>query len=337
MTVIFSYISNALEYWGYNLISFSFLLISCLWVALLILVDRYKLAKQRRKNEKECNQHQTKEDSTQKQEIIRLISIAPLGNTMEQASLSMRLEMLAPLMSESTRSLVEEIARTKIGENATQSQKSAIRSLLEGLDPFSKKVNSLIPRILEGIKNRSISKQAIVFLSSITDDDLEILKRQFRYVLCLPHLDVSQDLGIYNYDLSIDDKLQNILLKENGLIHLESCSLRFFGDVWIGENGSRSSYYKINGSHVIGDIDSKKRWNLQIETKVENAQEQQILFHAYTCLSQIGIEIFNLLKDELEPTPSEYLNKLVEYLAKLYPTVTFKLMEKTQLLENDNS
>ena len=239
-----------------------------------------------------------------------------------------------------------EVARKVCGENVTQEQQSTIYTLLEKYEPFRDKVNELLAtKGLEAIKKNLLSKQSVEFLSSITDEDLEILKRQFRYVLRLPHLDVSQDLGIYNYDLSIDDKydlgigdnLQNILLKENGLIHLESYYLRFFGDVWIGEIDSRAGFYKINGSHVIGDIDSKKRWNLQIETKVENAQEHQILFRNYACLSQIGIEIFNLLKDELEPTPSEYLNKLVEYLAKFYPAVTFTLMEKTQLLENDNS
>lgn len=143
--------------------------------------------------------------------------------------------------------------------------------------------------------------------------------------------------GIYSYHLSDNDNLQNILLKEDGLIHLESCSLRFYGDVWIGENGSRSSYYKINDSHVTSDIDGKGRWNLQIGTKAENSKEQQISFQAYSCLSQIGIEIFNLLKDEIEPTSSEYLNNLVEHWSKIYPTATFKLVEKTHLLENANS
>lgn len=300
-------------------------------------MDRYKLAKQRRKNEIDYNKCQMKADFEKESEIVKFISMASLTNPNEEAIFSTKLMMFAALMPEAKRSLVEQVAKTRIGENATQSQKSAIHTLLGRFDPFSEKVNSLIPRILEAIKNKSISKQSVEFLSSISDEDLEILKRQFRYVLRLPHLDVSQDLGIYNYELSKDDNLQNILLKENGLIHLESCSLRFYGDVWIGENGTRSSYYKINGSHVIGDIDSKKRWNLQIETKAENPKEQQIFFHSYTCLSQIGMEVFNLLKDELEPIPSEYLNKLVEYLAKLYPTVTFKLMEKTQLLENDNS
>ncbi len=211
-------------------------------------------------------------------------------------------------------------------------------SLWKNFQPLQTNVaNLLLTRAAPKIPTGEISKQTIEFLSSITDGDLEILKRQFRYVLRLPHLDVSQDLGIYNYELNKDDNLQNILLKENDLIHLESCSLRFYGDVWIGENGTRSSYYKIKGSHIIENIDSKQSWNLQIATKAENPKEQQIQFHSYTCLSQIGIEVFNLLKDELESTSPEYLNKLVEYWVKIYPTATFKLVAKTQLLEHDNT
>lgn len=53
---------TAVEYWSYNLIILSFPLISCLWVTLLIIAERYKLAKQRRKNEIIYNKCQTKAD-----------------------------------------------------------------------------------------------------------------------------------------------------------------------------------------------------------------------------------------------------------------------------------
>jgi hypothetical protein len=342
MTVIFSYISQAVEYWGYNLILISLLLIGYLWFAFLILVDRYKLAKQRRINEKEGNKRQMDEDSAQKQEIIRLISKTPLKNTVEQASLSMKLKMLAPLLSESTRILVEDIARIKIGENATQSQKSSIRTLLEGLDPFNEKVNLLIPKILEAIKNRSISKQAIVFLSSITDDDLEILKKQFRYVLRLPHQDIksdisSKDLAIWHFEDN-NSKIQNLLLKENGLMHLESYHIKFYGDIWVGEATRASTYLLKYKSDVIFDIDNRET-ALQICHKQEPVKgmiANPIVFSSYVCLSGVGMEIFNLLKDEIESTPQEYLNSLVKHWEAHNSQYNFNLIEKAKLITNDN-
>lgn len=69
-------------------------------------------------------------------------------------------------------------------------------SLWKNFQPLQKNVaNLLLTRAAPRIPIGEISKQAIKFLCSITDDDLETLKRQFRYVLRLPHLDVSQDLG----------------------------------------------------------------------------------------------------------------------------------------------
>lgn len=343
MTVIFSYISNALEYWGYNLISFSFLLIICLWVTFLILVDRYKLAKQRRKSEIDYNECQTKADFEKESEIVKFISTASLANPNEEAVFSTKLIMFAALMPEDKKSLVEQVAKTRIGGNATQSQKSAIHTLLERFEPFSEKVNLLIPRILEAIKNKSISKQSVEFLSSISDDDLEVLKKQFKYVLRLPHQDTktdisSKDLAIWHFEDG-NSRIQNLLLKESGLMHIESYYIRFYGDIWVGEATRASAYLLKDKTDVICDIDNRET-ALQICYKQELVKGMivnPIVFPSYVCLSGVGMEIFNLLKDEIESPPQEYLNSVIKYWGTQNPQYNFSLIEKTKLIANDYS
>lgn len=142
--------------------------------------------------------------------------------------------------------------------------------LWKDFQPFQKEINKLLLyKVAPKIKIKTISKQAIKFLSSITDDDLEILKEQFRYVIKIPHLNISEDLAIYNYHIDEETYSHNFLIREfKELMHLESCSIRFYGDIWVGDPGSRSSYLKAKDGHMVDSIDSQECCNLQISSKV---------------------------------------------------------------------
>lgn len=361
MTVIFSYISTAVEYWGYNLIILSLLLIGYLWFAFLNCIDRYKLAKQRRKNQEECNKYQIEADFAKEQEITRFISTTPLQNPDQQAVFSAKMMMFAALMPKAKKDLIENVAKIKIGENATQSQKSSIYTLLGEFDPFSEKVNLLIPKILEAIKNNSISKQSVKFLSSITDDDLDILKKQFKYVLKLPHKDdksdvSSQDLAIWFFE-NDNTRIQNLLIGEKGLFLLESYHIKFYGDVWLGESDRASFYVLKDDLDIIDNIDSKGLFKIQIAVRKkeepkkgqlvtshspltgseDKMSKSKVIFPAYVCLGEIGMEIFNLLKNELEPTPEKYMNGLIEHWGKNNPQFDFKLISEQKLITNDDT
>lgn len=347
MTVIFSAISTAIGFWGYHYIIASLLLIGSLWFAFLYYMSRYKSEKQHRRNEIEFNEtykkRQMEADFEKEQEISKLISTTSLSNSTEQAVFCAKMMMFAPFMPEPKRRIVEQIAKTRIGENATPSQKSAIYKLLEEFDPFVEKVNLLFPKILEAIKNNSISKQSVRFLSSITDDDLEVLKKQFRYVLRLPHQDTksdisSKDLSIWDFQDS-NSKIQDLLLKENGLMQLESYHIKFYGDIWLGEATRASTYCLKDKPDTIRDIDTKET-ALQICYKQEPVKGMivnPIIFPSYVCLSGVGMEIFNLLKDDIESPPQEYLNSVIKYWGTQNSQYNFSLIEKTKLITNDNS
>ncbi len=216
-------------------------------------------------------------------------------------------------------------------------------SLWKNFQPLQKNVsNLLLTRAAPRIPVGEISKQTIEFLSSITDDDLEVLKKQFRYVLRLPHQDTksdisSKDLAIWHFEDS-NSKIQNLLLKENGLMHLESYHIKFYGNIWVGEATRASTYLLKDKSDTIYDIDTRET-ALQICYKQEPVKGMivnPIVFPSYVCLSGVGMEIFNLLKDEIESPPQEYLNSVIKYWATQNSQYDFSLIEKTKLITNDN-
>lgn len=255
-----------------------------------------------------------------------------------------------------------EVARKFCGENVTQEQQSTIYTLLEKYEPFRDKVNELLAtKGLEAIKKNLLSKQSVEFLSSITDKDLESLKKQFKYVLKIPHEDdksdvSSQDLAIWLFENG-NTRTQNLLIRERGLFLLESYHIKFYGNVWLGECTRTSTYILKKSLGLIDNIDSNGLFKIQIAVK-EKAQPEQgqlatlhspltgsedethkskVQFAAYVCLGDIGMEIFNLLKDELEPTPSEYLNELIVFWSKANPQFDFKLISEPKLITDDNT
>jgi hypothetical protein len=210
-------------------------------------------------------------------------------------------------------------------------------SLWKNFQPLQTNVaNLLLTRAAPKIPTGEISKQTIEFLSSITDGDLEVLKKQFKYVLRLPHQDTktdisSKDLAIWHFEDS-NSRIQNLLLKENGLMHIESYHIRFYGDIWVGEATRASAYLLKDKTDVICDIDNKET-ALQIcykQEPVKGMVVNPIVFPSYVCLSGVGMEIFNLLKDEIESPPQEYLNSVIKYWGTENPQYNFSLIEKTK-------
>lgn len=218
-------------------------------------------------------------------------------------------------------------------------------SVWKNFQPLQKNVaNLLLTRATPRIPTGEISKQAIEFLLSITDSDLEILKKQFKYVLELPHQDnlsglSSKDLVICYYQKDDGSKVQNILLKEN-VMYLQSYSIDFYGSIWHGEEGERISIINISQERDICDINNegvKKKLEVSVNNNQTVRKELYINLDVFTCLTKIGAEIYSLLKDELDSAPSEYLNNLIEYWNKKYPALNFKLVDKIKLITNDNT
>jgi len=237
------------------------------------------------------------------------------------------------------------------GDEYSKDDYDKFYSLWKNFQPLQKNVaNLLLTRAAPRIPTGKISKQAIEFLSSITDDDLDILKEQLKYVLQLPHKSpktglASNDLAIWHFENN-ELNVQDILLEENGLIHLESYHIKFYGDIWLGENDRISCHTPQDQQEVISDIDAKNLYVLQISIKEVKPKKGELVnlnvtqniainFSAYVCLSEIGTEIFNLLKDELKPIPTKYLNELNVYWSKANPQFDLKLISKPKLITND--
>lgn len=234
--------------------------------------------------------------------------------------------------------------------------------LWKDFQPFQREVNNLLLyKVAPKIKTGEVSKQTIKFLSSITDIDLEILKKQFKYVLKIPHKDdksdtSSQDLAIFSFE-NADIRVQNLLMKEEGLFLLAPYHVKFYGDVWLGENNRESNYILKNNLEVIDNIDSNGLFKIQIAVREkeqpkkgqlatlhspliglqDETHKSKVTFPVYTCLGGVGMEIFNLLKNELEPAPEKYMNNLVEYWNKNNPQFDFKLISEQKFIINNNS
>ncbi len=291
-------------------------------------------------------------------EVDGILIRATNSNPVEKIKFYNQAMILIRDFSEIKKQTTIEIAKTICGKNVTQEQQSTIYTLLEEYEPFRDKINKLLAtKGLEAIKNNQLSKQSVEFLSSITDKDLEILKKQFKYVLQLPHQNLragltSKDLAIWRFENN-DLNVQDVLLEETGVMHLESYHIKFYGDIWMGENARVSSHTPKNQQENLTNIDPKSLNILQINiknTKLEKNRLEQfsfqedlditskttIIFSAYVCLSEIGTEVFNLLKDELEPVPSEYLNELILYWNKINPEFDLKLISESNFITNDN-
>lgn len=312
--------------------------------SLLVLLLLWKEFNQKKEIKKEEEKSNIELNQKREEKIDGILIEATNSNPTDKIKLYSQVVMLARDLPEIKKQRTEEISKRICGDNATQEQKSVIYTLLEKYEPFRDKINKLLAtKVVEAIKEGSISKQSIEFLSSITDKDLEIIKEQFRYVLQLPHKDISSerssdDLAIWYFENN-NLKVQDLLIQADNLIHLESYHIKYYGEIWLGE-GVRASYCTVQDSEkVITNIDSKDLYNLRISTKekpkagmVVNQINTQIKFQAYVCLGEIGSEIFSLLKDELKETPIEYINNLVEFWSKNNQNLNFELIENQKLI-----
>lgn len=329
-----------------------FLIVSLLW----------KEFNHKRELKKEEESSDIKLNCDRAKEIDGILIRATNSKPVEQIQLYNQAMILMRDFPEIKKQRTIEVARKFCGENVTQEQQSTIYTLLEKYEPFRDKVNEILAtKGLEAIKKNLLSKQSVEFLSSITDKDLESLKKQFKYVLKIPHEDdksdvSSQDLAIWLFE-NDNTKIQNLLIRERGLFLLESYHIKFYGNVWLGEGTRISTYILKNSLDIIDNIDSNGLFKIQIAIKEkeqpkkgqlatlhspltgseDETHKSKVQFAAYVCLGDMGMEIFNLLKDELEPTPSEYLNELIVFWSKANPQFDFKLISEPKLITDDNT
>lgn len=181
-------------------------------------------------------------------------------------------------------------------------------------------------------KELNISKETIDFIASITDEKLQILKKIFRYVL---------NGGILNYKNIIQD------FQEMNFCQPHSDNIKFLNRIFINQDLKKGFNYKLETDEVEGilrwknvslDEESlKKLTNIQglhelkkffekdfkftifstnkikfyITKKPINAGITEFIMICFAILTEIGVEMYSLLEDEIESYPIEYLDAII--------------------------
>jgi len=205
------------------------------------------------------------------------------------------------------------------------------------------KIKILLKKAAQKINNQelSISKRTIDFITSITDEELEILKKIFRYVV---------GNGIFKYkDIEQD-------FMKMGFCQSGSDNIKFLGDIFFNQDaiGGKAYIKKIEAIIIenifiwkdsiqldgttateeclkkyLSNEENKKRFQkfLENDFKYILLDKGKIKFHitkqptsagiielnmdCFIILSDVGVEIYSLLKDEIENYPTEYLEAVI--------------------------
>ena len=181
-------------------------------------------------------------------------------------------------------------------------------------------------------KELNISKETIDFIASITDEKLQILKKIFRYVL---------NGGILNYKNIIQD------FQEMNFCQAHSDNLKFSNRIFINQDANKGYNYQLKADEVEGIL----RWkNVSLDeeslkklTNIKGLHEFKKFFEkdfkftifstnkikfyitkqpvsagtiefkmkCFAILTEIGVEMYSLLEDEIESYPIEYLDAII--------------------------
>ncbi len=330
ISVFLSYISPAFYFFGYSLIIPWICTIFYLWYCLVHIKQSLHSKKQMSEIEMEERSLdvQLNVDRDKQMDVILLNLV---DNPEDHLAGMNKCLVLSRGMPERKKDIVINAAKQICGDNPTELQKSLLYTLLDKYEPFRDEINNLLQtKGYEAIRNQKISKKAIEFLSSITDTDLGILKKQFKYV--------QEGAGIPLFDSTID-----FIAKVDSDAVSDSYSLKFYGDIWKDEyhsaGGKARVFKKEQFAHCELVEISGKQYNNIYAFKVINrghdiimiipeqhyAQFNGIEIPYYVALTDVGREVYNLLKDEIENTPIEFAEKHIQHLRKQYPNYQFVL------------
>jgi hypothetical protein len=243
-SIIFTFICSIWtkfwEYFGsftiYLCLAFG-LILSIILLMIAEKIDSFLLNKTKKKNDEDLRKKQAVRDidsnARREQEIeVKLIQATTSENPLVLYKQCM---ILATYLPEYKKKITEDVAKQVCGENATQEQKSIIYTILSKYEPFRVEVNKLLEtKGMEAIKHSQISKLAIDFLTSITDDDLAIIKKQFKYVM---------GGGIVYFHELLD------FMRQDGIWYELGCAMKFDGAVWTSQlNGTLGRAVKLQST-----------------------------------------------------------------------------------------
>lgn len=192
----------------------------------------------------------------------------------------------------------------------------------------------------------SISKETIDFLTSITDEKLKTLKNILRYVVgngILKYKDITQDfmkmgfcqpdtdnikfLGriFVNQDAvggkAYNKKVEAIaiegfliwkevlpLIKING-ISVNEETLKTFLSIEQNKNGFKEFLENFSFKYTVLDQEKIK---FHVTKQPTSAEIIELNIGCLAILTEVGVEMYSLLKDEIENYPTDYLEGIVK-------------------------
>ena len=192
-------------------------------------------------------------------------------------------------------------------------------------------------------KELNISKETIDFIASITDEKLQILKKIFRYVLnggilnykniiqdfqemnfCQPHSDNIKFLNrIFINQDGVSGKSYNIKLEsieiEGFLIWKEHLNIIMYSNIFNQEN-TLENFLSIEQNKIaIKNILETFKYTILSTNKIKfyitkqpvSAGTIEFNMKCFAILTEIGVEMYSLLEDEIESYPIEYLDAII--------------------------
>ncbi|MEN9782472.1 MAG: hypothetical protein RL208_622 [Pseudomonadota bacterium] len=179
----------------------------------------------------------------------------------------------------------------------------------------STEVKSLLLKAQQNIDQ--ISKDTVLFLITLDDKKLEILKQQFKYVI----------FGYEGIILYNDQKQVEKDFFDKRLNH-QRCGdiLEFTNSIWFfGKERGTDININANNYHIVKISQYKS-------ISIHNTQQSEVQFTLYYFrqLTQTGFEVYNLLKDQIDENPDKYLENIVIYHQKKHPNLQISFSSNTQ-------
>lgn len=171
----------------------------------------------------------------------------------------------------------------------------------------TKDVQKLLVKAMENINK--ISKEAILFLMTLDQKSLDILKKQFQYAVII------NNFGFIVFYDNIENDLEKLGL------NLIGCGdkLKFLNNIWIMDLNLRKCDLNLPRVQLCNVFIQLIKFNNNslLYIKKQNIESDRIIeLDIYAQLTEVGMQIFDLLKDEIDKVDKNYPDEILKYHQK---------------------
>ncbi len=207
-----------------------------------------------------------------------------------------------------------------------------------------KEVRILLKKAAQKINNQelSISKETIDFITSITDEKLETLKKIFRYVVgngILKYKDITQDFmkmefcqpgtdnikfrgRIFDNQDDVGGKAYNNKIEAIGIenIFIWKDSIILNGKTateedlknYLSNEENKNGFQKFLENDFKYTVLNKEKIKFHITKQPTSTGIIELNMGCLAILTDVGVEMYSLLKDEIENYPTDYLEAVAK-------------------------